>query len=202
VRGEARGRGVKAILALGEKRGAALQTTQASGTSSGSSSSTGDVAQCATDSSGRLLRKGQQPDTSVEDLEIAPHVPTRSPAECAQHMEGCRNDLAFFKRNAEGSTEKKVRVLTSTLASSEPLSCHVHTGPLGPAVRRQYDLCTRRNSKSTPCTSRRPPPTRQSAITSGSSSDFVLHILITRVLSSQVKGSKAPEYFSHLEQLK
>jgi hypothetical protein len=54
----------------------------------------------------------QQPDTSVEDLEIAPHVPTRSPAECAQHMEECTNGLAFLKRYAEGSTEKKVRVLT------------------------------------------------------------------------------------------
>jgi hypothetical protein len=48
----------------------------------------------------------KQPDTSVEDLKIAPHVPTRSPAECAQHMEECPNGLAFLKRYA---TPKEVR---------------------------------------------------------------------------------------------
>jgi hypothetical protein len=28
----------------------------------------------------------------------------------------------------------------SILVSPEPLSCHVHTGPFDPAMRRQYDL--------------------------------------------------------------
>jgi hypothetical protein len=58
------------------------------------------------------MRHVSQPDTSVEDLEIAPHVPARSPAECAQHMEECPNGRAFPKKYAEGSTETKVRVLT------------------------------------------------------------------------------------------
>jgi hypothetical protein len=57
-------------------------------------------------------------------------------------MEECPNGLAFLKRYAEGSTEKKVRVLTSMsiLVSPEPLPCHAHTGPFGPAMGIEFDL--------------------------------------------------------------
>jgi hypothetical protein len=122
----------------------------------------------------------------VEDLKTAPHVPTRSPAECAQHMEECPNGLAFFKRYAEGSTEKKVRVLTylSSYRLSHFLAMYTQDHLALPLPREDNTTCTRRNPTSAPCAFRRSPPIRQSAITSGSSSDFILHFLITRVLSS------------------
>ena len=35
----------------------------------------------------------------------------------------------------------------SILVSPEPLSCHVHTGPFDPAMRRQYDLHAKEYNK-------------------------------------------------------
>jgi hypothetical protein len=84
----------------------------------------------------------QQPGTSVEDLECPAHVPTRSPAECAQHMEECPNQWPCFPQEIRRRKYGKegVGANMSILVSSEALSCHVHTGQFGPAMRRQYDL--------------------------------------------------------------
>jgi hypothetical protein len=54
----------------------------------------------------------------------------------------------------------------------------------GPAMSRQYDLHAKESNRrpmKTPTTTADPP---KRGYTSGSSSDFILHILVTRVLSS------------------
>jgi hypothetical protein len=54
-------------------------------------------------------------------------------------------------------------------------------------MRRQYDLHAKESNKrlmNIPGITADPDQIRQSMITSGSSSDFILHILITRALSS------------------